>query len=425
MDVNAPALVHVCSFYRTNPVHERLFTELHAQTGLQQIVVVPVKKPVPARSAESAPFGRVVQLHCLDLATSASSRHRGRRIVRALRRHGLWDELAALEVVRVHAHSAYMDGFAAACIARHAGAGYCLTFRATDTDFCFRYRPWATLFMRRIARGAHALLTISRGDLDRVADRLSLDRGRVQWLGSGVDDDCAAGALLRKPHRATARTTFVTTGKRGYPYKRVDLTIAACDAAAQQLGLEDWTLRVLGMTSEDYRRTHGRRAGAPPPGERVEFLGRVSSRTELLAILREASQFVLPSRETFGIVFLEAVSQCTPIVWLRDYAVEGVFDGTWVGEPARSQALEHVVGAIVATARRSGGALGPFDRNPVSGLGWDSLARRYRRAVLDDRAATGVADGAAARGPDDPSRPRRRARFAGRYSDRSARRNRR
>lgn len=389
--MSMPALVHICSFYWTNPVHERLFTELHAQTGLKQIVVVPLKTASLKAEARPVDFGRIVQLDCLNLLTSASSRHRGNKTVRAMRSHGIWNELAALTVVCVHAHSAYMDGFAARRVARFVGAPYCLTFRMTDTDFCFRHRPWATAFMRPLARGADALLAISHGDLGRVADRLGIEPGRMAWLGSGVDDECIARALAAKPRPADGALVFATTGKLGYAYKRVDLTVRACALAAARLGVADWRLRVLGMTHEEYARTHGRDVDEGPLRRHVEFLGRIESRTAVLELLAQASQFVLPSKETFGITFLEAVSQCTPIVWLRGYAVDGVFGEVWVGEAAQAQTVTHVADAIVAVARESGGALGPFDANPVRGLGWDALARRYRRLVLDDvRAVEGV-----------------------------------
>ena len=376
------AIVHICSFYWTSSVHERLFEQLYRVTGFTQIVVVPVKPCDVKTDVEAVPFGSVHQLPCLNIKTSLSSHYRGYATLRALADTEAMNTITRNEVVMVHAHSAYMDGFAAAQLARQLNAPYTLSFRMTDTDFCFRYRHIATWSMRRLAARASQLLTISRGDVRRVADRLALDDSRVLCLGSGVDDYCIDNSLTRKPPRPEPNLCFLTTGKHRYAYKRVDLTIQACESVAIEQKDDAWVIRILGMTRKEYMATYGQAVSSTVLDNHVEFLGRIESRQQVLRLMHDSTLFVLPSRETFGISFLEAISQCTAVVYLKHYAVDSVFDEGYIGVAADSQTLESVSTAVHSALARSKGVLGPFDKNPVCDHSWRQLAHRYVSHVL-------------------------------------------
>jgi|GEM_PF-1998296 len=372
----AALLVHVCSFYRTNKVHERLFERIHDRFGVEQVVIVPTKERGPELKRERTSFGEVIEVPCLDLATSLSSLVRGRRIVRHLEAGGVRETLSQRRVRLVHAHSAYMDGFAAERLARLLDTGFALSFRMTDTRFCFRYRWHASHFMKSMVQRAARLLVISHSDAIRVARRLDVPPETIGHLGSGLDDVYIDGARTDKPAGVPATPTFLTMGKRGGALKRVDLTVRACHAAAKRLNLDGITVRVLGMTRDDYAATY-RRSPAPPGLDAAEFLGRVESREAILALMRESSAFVMPSRETFGIAYLEAISQCTPAVWLQRYGIDGEFPDDYVGVPTAGQNLADLTDAIVAVCTTNDGVLGPFERNPVARLGWSQLAERY------------------------------------------------
>jgi glycosyltransferase involved in cell wall biosynthesis len=160
------------------------------------------------------------------------------------------------------------------------------------------------------------------------------------------------------------------------------LTILSCEHLAGQMDQPAWRVNVLGMTREEFRGTHGRSIPDSVLNDHVVFLGRLESREAVMATMRDSTAFVLPSRETFGISFLEAISQCTPVVFLEGYAIDGLFDGTFVGSAAAMQSMEAVSTALEKAIVESGGVLGPFERNPVDRFSWARLAARYEETVL-------------------------------------------
>jgi len=308
------ALIHLCSFFHTNQVHRSLFDQIRLQTGYHQIVVVPTKNRGQRILVQETELGTMVEVPCLNLATSLSSVYRGHRIYRMLLSSGFLDQVAAYDIELIHAHSAYMDGFAASHLALALQADYALSFRATDVQFCFRYRPHASVFMKKLIRESAKLVVIAVGDANRTAQRFKLDPDSLYILGSGVDDHYVHNALLHKPFQEPRTPRFLTTGKLSYPYKRVDLTLRCCELAAKAMGQTQWSLQILGMTHDDFRKTYRTKVPVNLLENHVTFLGRIDSRDEVLQLMRQSSVFVLPSKETFGIAFLEAISQCTSVV---------------------------------------------------------------------------------------------------------------
>lgn len=300
-----------------------------------------------------------------------------------LLRGGVLDLLEKCEIELIHSHSAYADAFASQYLAQALGSRHAISFRATDVQFCFRYRPYASHFMKRIVRDADRLMVISYGDASRTAERLGVDSARIYHLGSGVSDFYIDNARLHKDRAPATHLAFLSMGKAGYPYKKLPLTIKSCEEAARRLKQDNWSLKVLGISYAQYKTTF--RASLSPLllNNHVEFLGHIKDPRAVLDLMQASSAFVLPSKETFGISFLEAISQCTPVVYLQDHAIDGLFEDCCVGAPCSSQTVDAVSDAIVTVIERTGGALGPFQQNPVARLSWEMLARRYAADVLD------------------------------------------
>ena len=375
-------LVHMCSFFHTSQVHKSLFDQLRVQTGYHQVIIVPTKNRGNSVIVDNTALGTMIEVPCLDLATSLSAVFRGKKIYKMLLRGGVPDLLEKCEVELVHSHSAYADAFASQYLAQALGSKHAISFRATDVQFCFRYRPHASHFMKRIVRDAERLMVISHGDASRTANRLGVDSARIYLFGSGVNDFYIDNARLHKDRAPGNNLAFLTMGKAGYPYKKLPLTIKSCEAAASRLKQDSWSLKVLGMSYAQYKSTFRTSLSQLLLNNHVEFLGRIQDPREVLDLMHTSSAFVLPSKETFGISFLEAISQCTPVVYLKDHAIDGIFDDSYIGASCSSQTVDAVSNAIVGVIERNGGVLGPFDQNPVARLSWEMLARRYAADVL-------------------------------------------
>jgi glycosyltransferase involved in cell wall biosynthesis len=173
-----------------------------------------------------------------------------------------------------------------------------------------------------------------------VADRIHRFYGRTaEIVHPPVDVDHYLG-LPRAP------ADFYLAFGRVVPYKRVDLSVAAC----ARLGR---ALEVAG----DGRALDAVRAGA---GDGARFLGRVSE-TERNRLLGGARAVLFPGEEDFGIVPVEAQAAGVPVIaYGVGGAAESVLDG-------RTGVLfgEQTVSALVAAIERFEGL--EIDEDAVRG----------------------------------------------------------
>jgi glycosyltransferase involved in cell wall biosynthesis len=158
------------------------------------------------------------------------------------------------------------------------------------------------------ARGPDVFVANSR----HVADRILRYYGRAAEVVHPPIDVEHFLALERQP-----RDYYFAFG-RVVPYKRVDLTIAACASLERPL-------KVAG----DGRALETLRAqlGAQPSGERIQLLGRVSA-AERDRLLGGARALLFPGEEDFGIVPVEAQAAGVPVIaYGVGGAAETVIDG--------------------------------------------------------------------------------------------------
>jgi glycosyltransferase involved in cell wall biosynthesis len=76
----------------------------------------------------------------------------------------------------------------------------------------------------------------------------------------------------------------------------------------------------------------------------VTIIDRINSKEDLLELYRKSDFFIMPSRfETFGLVYIEALSQGLPIIYTIDQGVDGYFKDGEVGYATKSNNIKHLI----------------------------------------------------------------------------------
>ena len=127
---------------------------------------------------------------------------------------------------------------------------------------------------------------------------------------------------------------------------------------------------------------HALESGAYPF---ANCLGRISDLDELRAIYRDHDIFVMPSfTETFGVAYIEALSQGLPVIHSRGQGVDGLFADDTVSEAIDPHDPEDIAAKIAALAERREQVretcirvAQPFD--------WKVIAERYAELYRSTR----------------------------------------
>lgn len=379
------SLVHICCNWAGTSVYHDLFSQL-AQRGLAQQVYVPEKR---AGDMGKRPSGESNLTVAYSLIVRPWDRvlyyTKGRRAALDLPGH---IDLAGVSLV--HAHTLFTDGAVALRLKARFGLPYVVSVRSTDLEAFYPLMPHLRGYGLRILREAEAVHFLSPAYRDRLlADYIPkphqaeiLQKSRV--LPNGIDP--AWFADQPKAYGPGEPVCLAFAGKLAR-IKHPQAVLAAGQALADLLPGTEVTLAFAGEGPEKDRLARaGRRSGLG-----VCLPGRLGGIEALKAFYDRSTLFLMPSgRESFGLVYLEAMSRGLPVFFTRGQGFDGVFppgtNGAAVDprDPAgMARAMAEVLGRYQAVSRWNLEAVRPF--------AWPQVAGRY--FDLYEALSPGLAEG--------------------------------
>jgi glycosyltransferase involved in cell wall biosynthesis len=359
-------LLHINSYYQTGAFYKNLY-DRQAALGNELCVYVPVPRGFDPGARDFGAYSRIDPNH---FRWDRLAFHlKQRKILRG-----------ALKLCQpagydlIHAHSLLTNGAAAHALGERFGVPYIVAVRDTDVNVLLRRMPHLRPLARRILEGASRVVFLSPGYRDRALipylDESALSRVMEKsavipngidpiWLGDRPEP-------RKAPNREEIRLLFV-----GQLIPRKNLPAAI--RAAEVLSARGRKVRLTVVGQPVDRRVAGMAAACPL----VTLLPPRPMRA-LMPLYREADVFLLPSRrETFGLVYAEAISQGLPVLYGRGQGFDGQFEDGRVGyavDPDDPVAIADKVLSILGDyARFSASALAGSAR-----FDWDLVAGAYQ-----------------------------------------------
>lgn len=265
----------------------------------------------------------------------------------------------------VHGHKLTIEGFAARDVARQLGAiPFICTVRGNTDQKYFRARPDKRGAFRRLAQDAAALLPVTPWIARDLTRRAFVDHDAELQLLPTISRSYAYkpptpgnGRLVTVFHLASWRL-------KGIP------NLLGALAKIRKNGVEA-ELDIIG--GGDEKSTQALQGLIEKTGlnDCVRLVGPVAPQ-DMQETLNDYSAFVLPTlRETFGMVYLEALFACLPILYSKDRGVDGFFDGLDIGARIDPRSVDGIASGLcdmlsgsqrMKTAIANEQASGAFDR---------------------------------------------------------------
>lgn len=234
----------------------------------------------------------------------------------------------------IHAHSLYSDGGVAYHCYKKYGIPYVVAVRSTDIEFMTVF-PFLNEFIRDVLRCAAKIVYLSRDLKNDTINKVFSD-GKHKYndlekksaiIPNGVNNFWIEN-LYQGERKLKDNCLRIIQVSRLEKRKKVDKAILAIKELIHD-GY-DCTLTVVGDGSQkDKLNDLVRRQGLQ---EKVKFTGFISDKKELLKLYRDSDIFCMTSKgETFGIVYVEAMTQGLPVIGLSGTGVSGYFRDKEVG----------------------------------------------------------------------------------------------
>jgi len=313
-------LLHICCNLAGSTVFPQLFEALDTQ-GLDQEVFVPEK--YASNAGRNQPRG--VKTHTAMTVKTTDAIFFFRKAQRSVPEIMRRVDMESVDLI--HAHTLFTDGWIAKSLSEKTGKPYMVTLRYSDIEAIWKYMPHLRPKAREILRAAKRIVFLSPAAQDKVlgtwlgaADRVQIQK-KSAVIPNGIDPAWLDGC--GRDHIGDP----VSVGFAGILNDRkrpLDALHAVHEANRQQSAVR-FALRACGDGPLREKLTGELEAGD-------EYLGRISGMDAMKRFYAGCDMLLVPSTaETFGMVYLEAMSQGVPVLYTKGQGFDGQFPDGEVG----------------------------------------------------------------------------------------------
>ena len=311
-------ILHICCNLAGSTVFPQMFEALKDE-GLEQIVFVPEKRR--KNLGKNEPQG--VQTHAALTVKRSDALFFSRKAKRSV--PAIENGIDLSRVKLIHAHTLFTDGSIALALHEKYNIPYVVTLRYSDIEAIWKYEPHLHGMARRILRGAKRVVFLSGAAKEKVLHKWLNRRERAliepktavipngiapEWLDGAAREDCENPLRVGFAGKMT---------KRKRPLDALAAVHKACEDGVPCV------LRAVGegkLMNELIAGLH----------EGDAYLGVAHDMDAMKRFYAGVDVLLVPSSaETFGMVYLEAMSQGVPVLYTRGQGFDGQFEEGEVG----------------------------------------------------------------------------------------------
>lgn len=357
-------VLHINSYYESSPFYKELY-EAQYRDGIEVSVFVPGNRKIKNQAFDYGPYT------VLQPAYSPYQRFffywKQKSIERVMKK-----SIASSEYDVVHAHSLFTNGYQALNIKKKFQVPYVVAVRNTDLNFFFK----KAVHLRRVGieilseAGAIVFLSPSQKTVLLETYVPSHLKESIQKKSFVIPNGLSPFWL----HHAGV-PKMISEG----PWK---ILFVGNISANKNLPMLIKAVKIL----ED----HGIQASLTAVGKLKEptYIEKVPlknfqyheymDKERLLDLYRASDLFVLPSKqETFGLVYLEAMSQGLPVLYTKGQGFDGHIPSGEVGFPVDAESAEDIAEKI-QMAISSYTELSEKALKYVEAFQWENISATYR-----------------------------------------------
>ena len=222
----------------------------------------------------------------------------------------------------IHAHTLFSDGSLADYYYRRYGTPFIVAVRSTDVDVFLKYKPWLKSYCKQILKNATYIIFISASLKNKFQEIFGLQfESKSAIIPNGINQSYFSIETKEKRdlHNPLELLYVGSFLKR----KRVPDLIRLVESITARL-----TIVGAGGANEN------RVSKMAAKSEKVTFLGKIKDQSSIKEVYRNSDIFIMASqRETFGLVYIEAMSQGLPVIYSKNTGIDGLFEQGSVGYP--------------------------------------------------------------------------------------------
>lgn len=331
-------ILHICNYYCGSKVHANLYKELDRLGVNQTIFVCNRDRDEECRNKFDAPHTDFVYKPVLQTM---------HRFLYFQKVGTIYKCLQASVDPKVydmsHAVTLFADGAVAYKFYKDYGVPYVVTVRNTDINEFLAVAPHTWYLATKVLRNARKIIFISKAPMEKfcrhfiIKQLLPEIQSKFVIQPNGVDNfwlDHVWNGERNNSHN------LIYVGKFDVNKNVVRLIEAVLKVREKY---PDIHLHLVG--GDGWREKDVLKLVSDNPST-ITYHGKIFDKEKLMNLYRECSIFAMPSiHETFGLVYIEAISQGLAVVYTKDQGIDGLLDES-VGEKVNAMSTSSISDAI-------------------------------------------------------------------------------
>lgn len=319
-------VLHICNDFAGSKVHCNLTKKLD-EKEISQVIYCPLRnKKYIGKNKFDGKYTEFIYSYCIKSWYRYVYHYKAFKLYKDLRRNV---NLKSVNII--HAHTLFTDGFLAYKAYKEFGLPYVVAVRNTDVNGFIRLMRHCYHIGREILLNAEKVYFISAALKEKFEDSKFVEpilekvKHKFVLQPNGIDDywhehiSCEE----RKGH------DVLYVGKFSANKNVVRLAKAILELRKEE-GFNDIRLKIVGGEEVGSIGNDGKIQEIIDANPKViKALGTIYDKDKLTEVMRSCSMFAMASiHETFGLVYLEALSQNLPVLYTKGQGIDSMFDNT-------------------------------------------------------------------------------------------------
>jgi L-malate glycosyltransferase len=340
------SLLHICGDFAKQSLYVHLISQL-AEKYISQKIYSPVRTEMEAKWSSTKISG--IEHHLHNILNKSDRIFFRRKIMKIF--HNLTNVINLSEIDLIHAHFLYSDGAVALQIKKNYGIPFVTAIRNTDVNFFMRYRRDLKWLRDEILLEANRLIFISPAYKQKLLGCIgSVLRkkiaGKCEVIPNGIDE-----SWLQSTNNVNDSSNEVLKLLYVGDFSKNKNIFAILKVTELILKENEVELTIVGGGGDGERKVldYLNKVSAP----QIKYLGKISDRKTLQDIYGQHDIFIMPSfNETFGLVYIEALSQGLPIIHSRGQGIDGFFPPGTIAESVDPYSVSDIKAKIEILEKR-------------------------------------------------------------------------
>lgn len=282
-------------------------------------------------------------------------------------------EIDMTRIDSILAGTVYSDGLVAYMLSKKYNIPFSIAVRETDVTYQMKWRPYLNTLVKKLLERATNIIFISPA-YRTYLDRFNCSEKKYVIIPNAVNDYWFSNRIQQREKHDPISIIYVgEISKR----KNVLTTILAIEELKKR-GINA-VFHIVGTgTEEDTCKGKAKLLGIE---KQVFFHGWQNGKDKIKMYYDQADIFVMPSyRETFGTVYVEAISQGIPIIYTKGQGIDGYFEDGSVGYKCNPDD-PYEIATLIQTIMVDYHQMSERCINVSQDFSWEIIAKKYNNVI--------------------------------------------